>query len=221
MTHAAPSEADWRPLPALASLLIYPSDHLAPQAAFCRDLLAPCEPRLLELTDASLWFLEEQPLFELEELYTRTFDLNPVCTLEVGWHLYGEQYERGRFLVRARQMLHDVGQDEGGELPDFLPSLLCALGRMRSNEATDLAAYLLPAVTTMCQALEEKDKDNPYRMVVLAVHQALLARVPKDAVKTVAERYRPHFQPPKRELVQLGSNKRVPNSQCLPHGGEP
>lgn len=208
MTQPAPGEVHWRPLSALASLLIYPSGHLAPQAAFCRDLLAAGEPRLFELTEASLRALEEQPLFELEELYTRTFDLNPVCTLEVGWHLYGEQYERGRFMVRARQMLQDVGQDEGGELPDFLPSLLSALPRLPAGEATDLAAYLLPAVTAMCRSLDEKDHDNPYRALVTAVRLALLDRVPEDAVETLANRYRPRFQPPAGELVQLGSKNR-------------
>ena len=65
---------------------------------------------------------------QLEELYTRTFDLNPVCTPEVGWHIYGEQYRRGRFLVQARELLKIVGVDERGELPDHLMSLLPAGG---------------------------------------------------------------------------------------------
>ncbi len=42
---------------------------------------------------------------EMEELFTRTFDINPVCALEVGWHLFGERYERGTFIVKIRQTL--------------------------------------------------------------------------------------------------------------------
>ena len=39
---------------------------------------------------------------DLQELYTRTFDWNPDTSLEIGWHLYGENYERGEFLVEVR-----------------------------------------------------------------------------------------------------------------------
>lgn len=214
MSDATPTETDWRAFPALAPLLVYPNDDLAPLAAYCREVLD--DPGLLEVVDAALRFLEERPRFELEELYTRTFDLNPVCTLEVGWHLYGEQYERGRFLVRARQLLSDVGQDEGGELPDFLPSLLCALALLAPDDAVDLGAYLLPAVGKMCDALEEKDEDNPYRAVLAAVRLALTARVPADAVESVESRYRPPFRAPGRDLVQLGGAHR-----STAHGGQP
>ena len=27
---------------------------------------------------------------QLQELFIQTFDLNPVCSLEMGWHLFGE-----------------------------------------------------------------------------------------------------------------------------------
>jgi len=206
---------DWRPLPALAHILLYPSDDLAPRAAFCREFLSTHqEPLLLEMVETALYFLEERPRFELEELYTQTFDLNPVCTLEVGWHLYGEQYERGRFMVRARELLAKMGQDEGGELPDFLPSLLSTLPRLEPGEASDLAAFLLPAVGKMCDALGEKEKGqetaNPYHALLMAVRQALTARVPDHAVESMEGRYRPHFRAPRqdRDLVQLGTMKR-------------
>ena len=64
---------------------------------------------------------------ELEELYTRTFDINPVCSLEVGWHLFGEDYNRGAFLVRMRGLLREHGIEEGAELPDHLESVLRVL----------------------------------------------------------------------------------------------
>ena len=56
----------------------------------------------------------------LQELYTRSFDLNPVCTLDVGWHLYGEQYERGAFIVRMWQALRCHRIVQCGGLADHL-----------------------------------------------------------------------------------------------------
>ena len=43
---------------------------------------------LTELSD----HIEGMSLEQIQELYTRTFDINPVCTLEIGWHIYGEDY---------------------------------------------------------------------------------------------------------------------------------
>ena len=60
----------------------------------------------------------------LQEAFTQTFDLNPVCALEVGWQLFGEEYERGAFLVHTRQLLREHSVPERGELPDHLSSLL-------------------------------------------------------------------------------------------------
>ncbi len=205
-THRLIDTSHWRPLQTLAALLVYPDDSLGPHTATCRRRLAGDEPTLLGMVEDSLRFIATQPRHILEELYTQTFDLNPVSTLEVGWHLYGEQYERGRFLVRARQMLSQVGQDEGGELPDFLPSLLCALPRLPEDEAIDLAAYLLPAVGAMCDALAAKDANNPYHAILVAVRQALTTRVPEDAVAKVENsRPRPHAPPP--GLVQIGAQR--------------
>lgn len=123
-----------------------------------------------------LWDLlektREMSTRDLQELYTRTFDLNPVCALDVGWHLYGEAYERGRFLVRMREMLRQAGIEEGTELPDHLTAVLPALGRLAPDEAAAFAsAYVLPAVRRMLEGLS--GQENPYENVLAAVRLLL------------------------------------------------
>ena len=73
-------------------------------------------------------------LLELQELYTRTFDLSPVCALEVGYHLFGEDYKRGEFLARLRETEnpYELGQEQ--QLPDYLPVVLRLLGQMEDAE---------------------------------------------------------------------------------------
>ncbi len=220
MNHRELNTTGWQGLNTLGRLLIYPVGDFTERTAKCRQQLA-CqgESKVLELLAPALEALEQFSLHEHEELYTQTFDLNPVCTLEVGWHLYGEQYERGRFLVRARELLTAVGQDEGGELPDFLPSLLGALPRQGESEAIDLAAYLVPAVRKMCEALTDKDPENPYNTILLAVLQGLETRVPGDAVEKVEDRYRPHLRARKQDLVQLGSFAQGSANGCSANRG--
>jgi nitrate reductase molybdenum cofactor assembly chaperone NarJ/NarW len=98
---------------------------------------------------------------EREELYTRTFDINPVASLELGWHLYGEQYERGAFLVRMRGQLRAHGVEEGTELPDHLPSVLRLLGRLDDDGRR---ALLDAAIVRGIEKLRDQwtDNDNPY-----------------------------------------------------------
>jgi nitrate reductase delta subunit len=153
----------------LASLLAYPDrgraglrpvldaldDELAADLAPFRDAVEALDDRALE------------------ELYTRTFDLNPVCSLEVGWHLFGEDYTRGNFLVGVRELLRRFGVAEGAELPDHLVHLLPALARM--DGADDFARkYVLPALGKMLEGFEEPE--NPYRCLVAGVERELRRR---------------------------------------------
>ncbi len=112
---------------------------------------------------------------DLEELYTHTFDINPVCTLEIGWHLFGEDYSRGAFLVRMRELMRRVGVEESSELPDHLPHVLAVLGRVLADEAESLAReFALPAIDKMLGGLG--DKKNEYRSVLDAVRGFLARR---------------------------------------------
>lgn len=111
----------------------------------------------------------------LEELYTRTFDINPVCSLEIGWHLYGEDYNRGAFLVRMRALLRELGIEEGAELPDHLETALRALATMPPEEADSLARrFVLPAVQKMRAGFPAEG--NPYAAVLAEVERFLTER---------------------------------------------
>ena len=109
---------------------------------------------------------------QLQELFTQTFDLNPMCSLELGWHLFGENYERGLLLVRVREELRRHGLEESTELPDHLTHVLRLVERMEHETASDfVAACVLPAVEKMLEAL--RDKKNPFENVLLAVRSLL------------------------------------------------
>lgn len=159
-------------LDGLGFALGYPREGYRSSVAECRQLLAGTDPEAAAAVGAFCDATAELGTSELEELYTRTFDLNPVCTLEVGWHVYGEQYRRGRFLVQTRELLSQVGIDERGELPDHLMSLLPAVARLAPDEAATFAGtYLLPAVDKMLKGLA--GKANPYEQILTAVRRVL------------------------------------------------
>ena len=119
----------------------------------------------------------------LQELYVQTFEFNPACTLEIGWHLFGENYERGEFLVRMREQLRRYGIAETSDLPDHLRHLLLLIGRADPAEAAELAGqFVLPALGKIKDAL----KDNPYQTLIAAVEAKLEADYP-DAPRRPAQ----------------------------------
>jgi len=106
---------------------------------------------------------------ELEELFVRTFDLNPVCCLEVGWQIYGDRYERGMFMAEMRQRLVRFNIPETGELPDHLSLVLQMLAAMDEQEACIFAGeYVAEAVVKMDASLSDGG-ENPYRNLIGAI----------------------------------------------------
>jgi nitrate reductase molybdenum cofactor assembly chaperone len=171
----------------LAGLLDYPEDggyegRFLHCAAALRGEYADEAELLRPLCD----LLAGMTLEQAQELYTRTFDINPVCTLEVGWHIYGEDYARGAFLVKMRQELRDKNLPESRELPDHLTHVLALLGRLAGEEADELVArYLVPAADKMLAGMSKNG--SPYEAVLETVVK--VARKDHD-VEAVAPRER-------------------------------
>ena len=105
---------------------------------------------------------------QMEELYIETFDMNPAATLDIGWHLFGEDYARGELLVKLRSENRRYGVEERGELPDNLSIVLSLLSRMPEEDAEAFAReYLLPSLRKIREGI--KRKDNPYLNLLTAL----------------------------------------------------
>lgn len=146
----------------LAALLEYPNESFPSRIGTARTVASDFIARVGTLT-----------LSELQELYTRTFDLNPVCALEIGYHLFGENYKRGEFLANLRETEapFELGQEQ--QLPDYLPVLLRLLNKLKDEElrASLIGECLIPGVEKMLASL--KDGENPYRWLLEAVRTKL------------------------------------------------
>lgn len=107
----------------------------------------------------------------IEEDYTRTFDMNAVCPLEIGYILFGEDYKRGEFLVRVSE-LHEEYETKQveHELADYLPSILRLIPLMKDGELKKdfIEQIVLPALKRMLEKFSRKDKDqvNPFSIPI-------------------------------------------------------
>ncbi len=161
-----------------AKLLGYPDGKYVETAEHCRGAVAQysdeAQGNLCEFHSR----IESRTTEQLQELFVQTFDLNPVCVLEVGWHLYGDNYDRGAFLVKTREQLRRHGIAESTELPDHLTHVLALLARMDAEEASAFAAgSVIPALDKMLAGIA--GKASSYEFLLIALRQTLaLAHTP-------------------------------------------
>jgi nitrate reductase molybdenum cofactor assembly chaperone NarJ/NarW len=158
----------------LAKLLAYPQERFRECLRPCRLTLAEHHHEAAEYLQRFTQQIDVMSVADLQELYTQTFDLNPVCSLELGWQLFGDNYSRGEFLVEMRQTLRRLDVPESTELPDHITHVLPAFGRMPAREANRFASrFLLPALEKMLQGLN--GKNCPYEEVLEAIRTVVLS----------------------------------------------
>lgn len=73
-------------------------------------------------------------LDEVQEIFTRSFDVQPITTLSVGYVMFGDDYKRGELLVNLNREDREAGVDCGSELPDHLPNVLRLMARWQDQE---------------------------------------------------------------------------------------
>lgn len=100
----------------------------------------------------------------LEELYTNTFDLRPDCTMNLGYHLFGDDSRRGVFLAELKERMERSGIAIGVELPDHLSLVLRYVDAAEEERSVLVQDCLLPALSRMTGVLESGG--NPYQFVL-------------------------------------------------------
>jgi nitrate reductase assembly molybdenum cofactor insertion protein NarJ len=154
-----------------APLLRYPNGEYSAAIGAAREISAAAAQAHL---DALAAYAGGRSGWDLEEDYTRTFDINPAVTLDVGFHLFGLAYKRGEFLVRSRDALKRCGMSEGTELADHLPTLLELAALLPQEEGVHLVEEAIaPAVKRMAEGLPKGA--GGFAHAVLALHEQLAA----------------------------------------------
>lgn len=155
----------------IAPLFAYPDGAYAARAAeSARRLgLAPMQTFAAEVAAMSST--------ELQERFVEALDLDPDCSPDLGWHLFGERYERGEWLARLRGDLRRLDLDGSGELPDHLTNVLKLLARDDPSRAEELARFVAPAIEKLHTALARRE--SPFRHAVAAV-QEIVASTPRS-----------------------------------------
>ena len=86
----------------MAGVLEYPDESILEKVEQCYELLQEHYPDGAEPFSHLRDFVKSADLHRLQEIYTRTFHIQAICYLDLGYVMFGEDYKRGEFLVNMK-----------------------------------------------------------------------------------------------------------------------
>lgn len=163
----------------LSEITDYPQPGLEVKVRNCAELLEISHPKAAAEMRRFLEFVEKEPHSRLEEIYTSTFDINPICPPYIGHHLFGETHKRGEFMVKLKKDFGVYNFSPEGELPDHLSVLLGFLAVLEDEYSAQslIRECMVPALEKM-EASGKRD-GSTYHSVIRAVFLVL-----QDELKT-------------------------------------
>lgn len=128
---------------ALAAVFAHPGPSYLTDLTRAIDAVEHEHPKAAEqLRELERHLPKGDPL-KLEELFTRTFDVQPITSLDVGYTLFGEDYKRGALLANLSREHTMAKNDCGAELADNLTNVLRLLPRMVDPAIRDEFVHVL------------------------------------------------------------------------------
>ena len=152
----------------MADLFYYPREgfhaRIEKGLSFVKEYLPEFAPEM----EAYASYVRQTDLEAIQELYTRSFDVQSLTTLDVGFVLFGDDYKRGSLLVNLNREHAEAGNKCHNELADHLPNLLNLLYKMDDEviAAEMVEKILLPALKKIIREFEPEriEKKNQVYM---------------------------------------------------------
>ena len=146
-------------LQVLSMLLHYPDDDLLDRLDEIASIVAHLSP--VEIKSAIQAYINElktHSLIHVQERYTAVFDMNPVLTMNMTYHAYGDNEKRAAALAHLQNNYEQAGwQRITGELPDYLPLMLEFLSICPAPKYTAPVWQCLRGIQPLVERLKKKE----------------------------------------------------------------
>lgn len=156
-----------------SALLSYPDTEVQTTATACQQLLQECYPDSARKMQDFIEYLSATDRAQSEEVFTATFDLQPLCYPYVGYQLCGENEKRAMFLMKVQQLYHQYDFNQGAELPDHLGEMLRFVGTTADRGCRQelIDDGLLPALEKIIAGID--NEDHPYQGLLKSLYSFL------------------------------------------------
>ncbi len=152
----------------IAELFEYPDPDSPDTVAKIQAHLDDRYPAAGEILRPFAQFMSEATLLEIEELFVRSFDVQAITTLDIGYVLFGDDYKRGELLVNLNREHKNVQNDCGHELSDHLSNVLRLLPKLKDEAIVVelIEKMVAPALKKMIREFNSdriKAKEKSYK----------------------------------------------------------
>jgi nitrate reductase assembly molybdenum cofactor insertion protein NarJ len=139
----------------VAELFDFPGPEFAARGRALSGLLRENYPAAAVEVEHFLDAIPDRTL-DLQELHTRTFDVQSLTTLDIGYVLFGDDYKRGALLSNLSREHAQAENDCGRELADHLPNVLRLIPKLKDQNLLDelVRQILVPALMLMIREFD-------------------------------------------------------------------
>jgi len=129
----------------------YPDEHVAQYSQEFLEMIMLEFPEKADALKQIIVVHEQLSIREKQEYYLKTFDVQAVCYLDIGYVLFGEDYKRAQLLVNLQNEHKNAGVDCGSELGDHLQNVLTLLSKTTDPAFAEELGFIIttPAVRFM------------------------------------------------------------------------
>jgi nitrate reductase assembly molybdenum cofactor insertion protein NarJ len=167
----------------LSGMFIYPAVEKPDIASKFLDMLRMEMPEKYHEMEPLVNGHQRHSLTERQEYYLKTFDVQAVCYLDIGYVLFGDDYKRAQLLVNLQEEHQKAGIDCGHELGDHLPNVLNLLAKTEDKSFAEELGYivLIPAIRFMI--LKFGEVKNYYKSILEVLLDALYRDFPGEGLE--------------------------------------
>ena len=177
----------------LAELFRYPDETYKQNVASCAKMLKGKYDEAYAEILPFAQYVEEKSMHEIEEAFGKTFHIQAICLLDLGYVLFAEDYKRGEFLVKMKDEQRRANNDCGIELADNLPNVLTLLPLLKDEEFVEefAARVMIPALDKMLAEfdsarMELKDKVRKKKQKVILMEDMENKNIFQFAINSLA-----------------------------------
>ena len=166
---------DYKHYIVFADLFRYPEENYKELAASCQDLINTHYPEMTSELQKFTDYINTHNTVECQTLYTKTFDVQPMCYLDLGYVIFGEDYKRGAFLLHMQEEQRKANNDCGTDLSDNISNILTLYNKSKNSQLLDELAVriMIPGLEKMIQEFEKARVDLKIQ-VLKKLHKAII-----------------------------------------------
>ncbi len=159
----------------LANLFRYPEEDFMLQLKENQNFLDEFYPEAGKELQPFSESLNNRPLDETRELFTKTFDVQPICYLDLGYVMFGEDYKRGAFLLNMQEEQIKINNDCGTDLSDNICNVLTLMTKSEDDVFVEDLVWriFIPCVKKMIAEFDSARVDMKMK-ILRKMHRAII-----------------------------------------------